>query len=272
MPLNIRRSASARLYRNSEWPLASTISTLSQPLELASTFTCSRSPSSAIGVTMNEEKAMSEQDFPKLKRPRHPMPGFVAEALAARGLMDAYHRRPPYQRNDYVGWITGAKRQETVGRRLAQMLDELESGDRYMKMPHGPGSGRRDAGRRQPAARGPQRSGERSRRSAGAPAGKPQEADERVACETPTPGKQSTRIEKWKYDAVRRAILEAVPAAGEGVAFRELPDRVEPLLTDSEKAELGSIGWYTTTVKLDLEVKGEIKRVSGASPQRLVRV
>jgi uncharacterized protein YdeI (YjbR/CyaY-like superfamily) len=64
------------------------------------------------------------------------MPGFVREALERHGLMAAYQARPPYQRNDYVGWITRAKRPETRDTRLAQMLEELASGDRYMKMPY----------------------------------------------------------------------------------------------------------------------------------------
>jgi len=62
------------------------------------------------------------------------MPEFVERALLDRGLMEAYRRRPPYQRNDYLGWITQAKREATKLRRLAQMLDELARGDRYMKM------------------------------------------------------------------------------------------------------------------------------------------
>jgi len=79
---------------------------------------------------------MDEDKFRNLKRPRYPMPDFVREALLGRGLMDAYRERPAYQQNDYIGWITRAKRQETVGKRLAQMLDELESGDKYMNMPY----------------------------------------------------------------------------------------------------------------------------------------
>ncbi len=79
---------------------------------------------------------MDEDKFRNLKRPRYPMPDFVREALLGRGLMDAYRERPAYQQNDYIGWITRAKRQETVGNRLAQMLDELESGDKYMNMPY----------------------------------------------------------------------------------------------------------------------------------------
>lgn len=70
----------------------------------------------------------------RLKRALHPMPPFVRRALMNQKLMEAYKRRPPYQRNDYVGWITKAKLPETQQRRLKQMLDELASGDRYMKM------------------------------------------------------------------------------------------------------------------------------------------
>ena len=77
---------------------------------------------------------MAEDKFSNLKRPRYPMPGFVKEALEQRGLMEAYRERPAYQQNDYIGWITRAKRPKTVEKRLNQMLDELARGDVYMKM------------------------------------------------------------------------------------------------------------------------------------------
>ncbi len=48
--------------------------------------------------------------------------------------MDAYRSRPPYQQNDYIGWITRAKREATRQKRLNQMLDELERGGVYMRM------------------------------------------------------------------------------------------------------------------------------------------
>ena len=73
-------------------------------------------------------------DFSKLTRPRYPMPDFVKDALMQTGLFDAYKSRPPYQQNDYIGWITRAKREETRQKRLAQMLYELERGDLYMNM------------------------------------------------------------------------------------------------------------------------------------------
>ncbi len=53
--------------------------------------------------------------------------------------MVAYDARPPYQRNDYIGWIERAKRPETRTKRIDQMLAELAAGDVYMKMAWRPG-------------------------------------------------------------------------------------------------------------------------------------
>ncbi|MDA0232627.1 MAG: YdeI/OmpD-associated family protein [Chloroflexi bacterium] len=69
-----------------------------------------------------------------MQRPRYEMPPDVAGLLLERGLIEAYRRRPAYQQNDYIGWITRAKREATRNKRLSQMLDELASGDLYMKM------------------------------------------------------------------------------------------------------------------------------------------
>ena len=69
-----------------------------------------------------------------MQRPRYEMPAFIRDALLERGLMERYFERPPYQQNDYIGWIDRAKRDETKQKRLAQMLDELERGDVYMNM------------------------------------------------------------------------------------------------------------------------------------------
>ena len=78
------------------------------------------------------------KDFSKLNRPKHSMPGFVRQALNRRGLMEAYKKRPAYQQNDYLGWISEAKLKETKMKRLHQMLDELEKGGVYMSMDHPP--------------------------------------------------------------------------------------------------------------------------------------
>ena len=77
-------------------------------------------------------------DMDNLQRPRQPMPDFVREALEAHGLLVDYEARPAYQRNDYLAWITRAKRAATREKRLRQMIDELAQGGVYMKMDHPP--------------------------------------------------------------------------------------------------------------------------------------
>jgi uncharacterized protein YdeI (YjbR/CyaY-like superfamily) len=81
---------------------------------------------------------MSETDFSSLSRPLQPMPDFVKQALIENDLLEAYLQRPPYQQNDYIGWINRAKRMETKQKRLDQMLYELARGDLYMKMDYRP--------------------------------------------------------------------------------------------------------------------------------------
>lgn len=73
-----------------------------------------------------------------LKRPVYPMPEFIAVALREHKVSAAYEARPPYQRNDYVGWITRAKLDATKQKRLNQMLSELKGGKLYMNMQYRP--------------------------------------------------------------------------------------------------------------------------------------
>jgi hypothetical protein len=69
-----------------------------------------------------------------LTRARLKMPDYIHLALTERGLMDAYHERPDYQQNDYIGWVTCAKMSANKEKRLVQMLEELEGDNRCMKM------------------------------------------------------------------------------------------------------------------------------------------
>lgn len=93
--------------------------------------------------------------------------------------------------------------------------------------------------------------------------------EEKILCLTPTPGKQGTRIDRWKYETLRRAIRRAVPKNKTGVEFMQLPELVRSYLADEELKKLGSLPWYVTTVKLHLEVIGEIERVPNSRPQRI---
>jgi uncharacterized protein YdeI (YjbR/CyaY-like superfamily) len=80
-----------------------------------------------------------------LRRPRYVMPADIRRELLARGVMTKYRQRPAYQRNDYLGWIRRAKRPATRQKRLTQMLAELKTGDRYMKMPYRASRRRRES-------------------------------------------------------------------------------------------------------------------------------
>ena len=77
---------------------------------------------------------MHDKKNSRLKRPLNKMPLFIRNALVGNNVLEAYRNRPPYQRNDYLGWITRAKLEQTRQKRLAQMLRELAGGDRYMNM------------------------------------------------------------------------------------------------------------------------------------------
>jgi hypothetical protein len=67
---------------------------------------------------------------------------------------------------------------------------------------------------------------------------------------------------------IRGAIIDVI--ATEEVRFADLPDLVRDRLSEEDKGRLGSIGWNVTTVKLEMEVRGEIIRFEGKGPQRLI--
>lgn len=54
-----------------------------------------------------------------------------------------------------------------------------------------------------------------------------------------------------------------------GVRFSDLRDLVKARMAAKDLEALGSVGWHVTTVKLNMEVDGEIRRLDGSGPQRL---
>ena len=90
-------------------------------------------------------------------------------------------------------------------------------------------------------------------------------SEEKFMTSHPEKGKSGVSISKQKYDVMRAAILKALEEEDEPT-FHELGDAVGNQLEGNFD---GSIGWYYTTVKLDLEARGVIERVKGSRPQRL---
>ena len=75
--------------------------------------------------------------------------------------------------------------------------------------------------------------------------------------------KQGVNISKDKYEIIRQAILATLHTHKE-ISFMNLSRAVEKQVGDTFD---GSVMWYVTTVKLDLEARGEIRRVLNSRPQ-----
>lgn len=79
--------------------------------------------------------------------------------------------------------------------------------------------------------------------------------------------KQGVNISREKYELIRKSILCVLQAQRE-MTFMNLSRAVEKEVNGNFE---GSVTWYVTTVKLDMEARGEIKRVPSSRPQ-LVRL
>jgi len=75
--------------------------------------------------------------------------------------------------------------------------------------------------------------------------------------------KQGVNISKEKYEIIRKAILSTLGQHKE-MPFMKLSRAVEKEMRGNFE---GSVTWYVTTVKLDLEARGEVKRVPNSRPQ-----
>ena len=75
--------------------------------------------------------------------------------------------------------------------------------------------------------------------------------------------KQGVKISKEKYEIIRKAILCVLQAEKE-ITFMNLSRAVEKQVNGNFE---GSVTWYVTTVKLDLEARGQVKRVPNSRPQ-----
>jgi hypothetical protein len=75
--------------------------------------------------------------------------------------------------------------------------------------------------------------------------------------------KQGVNISKEKYEIIRNAILCVLEKEKE-ITFMKLSRAVEKEVNGNFE---GSVMWYVTTVKLDLEARGVVKRVPKSRPQ-----
>ena len=89
---------------------------------------------------------------------------------------------------------------------------------------------------------------------------------DRVGCRTPAEGRDGvTNIPAWKFDAIRGAIL-AILSEGD-MRWSELTEAVRARLSAEQLDRMGKLGWHVVTVKLELEVRGEVVRRAVKGPQ-----
>lgn len=89
--------------------------------------------------------------------------------------------------------------------------------------------------------------------------------EEKILTLHPEEGKQGVNISRSKYEMIRQAIMDAIRSQGT-ITFQGLISLVDYNLRNRFE---GSIPWYVTTVKLDLEARGVIERVPGPGEQKL---
>ena len=89
--------------------------------------------------------------------------------------------------------------------------------------------------------------------------------EEKILTLHPEEGKQGVNISRAKYEMIRQAILNAIRSQG-SISFQGLVSLIDYSLRNRFE---GSISWYVTTVKLDLEARGDIERAPGSGEQHL---
>ena len=85
-------------------------------------------------------------------------------------------------------------------------------------------------------------------------------ADDRVVVENVNVPAQTTRLDAGMYNAMRRALLRAVPSKAPGLTQSEMREAVLPHLPPELFPGGAKAGWWAKAVQLDLEAKGPLVR------------
>ena len=80
-------------------------------------------------------------------------------------------------------------------------------------------------------------------------------AGEKVAMENVNHPGRAVHVDANKYQAVRDAIIAALPAKAPGLTLIELREAVRPMVSDAVFPEGLKVGWWVMGVQLDLRAK-----------------
>jgi tRNA(adenine34) deaminase len=90
-----------------------------------------------------------------------------------------------------------------------------------------------------------------------------QAVEEKIQLYHPDPTKTMQKVDKQKYEIIKGAIMKELEK--EALTLKELRNKLKMNLNKSFD---GSIDWYCTSVKLDLEARNKIERADTNKPHR----
>jgi hypothetical protein len=92
--------------------------------------------------------------------------------------------------------------------------------------------------------------------------------DDKITVENVNSPDRTTRLDRAKYEAMRKALLTILPTEAPGMKVAEAKAALLPHLDQDLFPEGTKAGWWLKAVQLDLEAKRVIARAEG-SPVRL---
>jgi len=84
-------------------------------------------------------------------------------------------------------------------------------------------------------------------------------------------GKKAISMDKVKYDSLKKSLLNHLKTKGESTHA----DILQGIIQDFKKNKIkfaGSVEWNMEWVKLDMEARKEIKRISDKSPVKFAAI
>lgn len=93
---------------------------------------------------------------------------------------------------------------------------------------------------------------------------------EKIEVENFTSPGSVTRVDKAKYEAMKRALLKVLPGRAPGLTVAEAKEKLLPFLDEALFPGGEKAGWWLKAVQLDLEAKGVVQR-ENSKPLRLHR-
>jgi hypothetical protein len=96
------------------------------------------------------------------------------------------------------------------------------------------------------------------------------EQADKIEIENITSPGRVTRVDRMKYEAMRKALLNVLPAKAPGLSVAEAKAKLLPLLPQALFPGGEKAGWWLKAAQLDLEAKGKIEREE-TKPLRLHR-